>query len=72
MLIQKDNETRLMYLLRVAEAYIDANPYHIIAYDDAECDGYCLAEELRDLREDIESNIQVQESEIQLYKELCK
>lgn len=48
MIVQQPNETRLMYVLRVAEAYIEANPYHIIDYDDTQCDGYCLAEELRD------------------------
>jgi len=43
---QSEGESRLEYLLTVAVAYIYDNPESTIFYDDAECDGYCLAEEL--------------------------
>lgn len=48
MITTDENETRLMYLLRVAIAYVEANPYSMIEYDETGCDGGCLAEELQD------------------------
>jgi hypothetical protein len=54
---QKENETRKDYLVRVAIKMLDENAYQIdtIEFDEAECDGYCLAEDLRnefDIEED--------------------
>ena len=46
MIIQNENESRPAYLMRVAAAYINECPDNCIDYDDAQCDGYCLAEEL--------------------------
>lgn len=50
--IKKENETRKEYLVRVAVYYIEQHTGYLgiddcIFYDDAECDGYCLAEDLR-------------------------
>lgn len=40
-------ETRAEYLMRVASKYIVTYcPDEVVFYDDAECDGFCLAEEL--------------------------
>ena len=47
MIIKGKDESRLLYLLRVAAAYIEAHPDETIDYDDTTCDGGCLAEELR-------------------------
>lgn len=47
MIIRGKKESRLVYLLRVAVAYIEAHPEETIDYDDTTCDGYCLADELR-------------------------
>ena len=47
MIIRDKDESRLLYLLRVAVAYIEAHPEETIDYDDTTCDGYCLAEELK-------------------------
>jgi hypothetical protein len=49
---QKENEKRQEYLVRLAIAYIIQHTGYIgiddyLFYDDAECDGYCLAEDLR-------------------------
>jgi len=46
MIKQDDEESRTRYLLRVAAAYIAANPEHTVDYDETTCDGYCLSEEL--------------------------
>lgn len=56
--IQKENESRQQYLIRVAIDYIESHTGFIgiddyVHYDEAECDGYCLAEDLR-----IEFNIE--------------
>lgn len=50
--IQKENEDRREYLVRIAIDYIENHTGFIgvddeIFYDDAECDGYCLAEDLK-------------------------
>lgn len=47
MITQLPDESRLMYLVRVASAYIGDYAYGEIEYDEATCDGYCLAEELQ-------------------------
>jgi hypothetical protein len=41
---QHPNEPRASYLLRVAAQYIrQYHPDGLIAFDEADCDGYCLA-----------------------------
>jgi hypothetical protein len=47
MIVQTKNETRVNYLIRVAIHYLEENPEHHVEYDDATCDGLCLAEELK-------------------------
>jgi len=47
MITQGKNESRLLYLLRVATVYIEAHPDYEVDYDETTCDGYCLADELR-------------------------
>tara|TARA_R110000796_G_C14300135_1_gene405142 strand:+ start:365 stop:544 length:180 start_codon:yes stop_codon:yes gene_type:complete len=46
---QKENETRKNYLVRVAIEILEENAYQIdtIEFDEAECDVFCLAEDLR-------------------------
>ena len=46
---QKKNESRKDYLVRVAIEMLNKNADSIdtIIYDDAECDAYCLADDLR-------------------------
>ena len=40
-------ETRQNYLLRVASAYIaEFNPEQTMIWDEAECDGYCLVDDI--------------------------
>jgi hypothetical protein len=53
MIIQKLNESRVGYLLRVAAAYVEICPDFTIDYDETTCDGYCLSEELLILSEEI-------------------
>jgi len=45
-IIKRIRESRKDYLVRVAIAYIKLNPEGSIIYDDTECDGYYLAEDL--------------------------
>lgn len=48
------NEPRAAYMLRVAAWYIrDKYPDGIVYYDDAECDGYCVADDCESAAEDI-------------------
>lgn len=47
MITHLPEESRLMYLVRVASAYIGEYPFGKIGYDDATCDGMCLSEELQ-------------------------
>lgn len=56
---QKENESRKEYLVRLAIEYIEEHTGlgvdDYLYYDEAECDGYCLAEDLRiefDIEED--------------------
>jgi len=49
---QKENEERKYYLVRLAIAFLIENSGYglendTLFYDEAECDGYCLAEDLR-------------------------
>ena len=46
---QEENESRKDYLIRVAIAMLEENAYMIdaVIYDEAECDAFCLAEDLR-------------------------
>lgn len=47
MIKQKTNESRMEYLLRVLDVYMDDHGGETIMYDDAECDGMCLADDIR-------------------------
>lgn len=47
MITQLPDESRLLYLVRVASAYVGDYAYGEVDYDEATCDGYCLSEELR-------------------------
>ena len=49
---KKEKESRKDYLVRLAIEYIIEHTGYVgsddmLYYDDAECDGYCLAEDLR-------------------------
>lgn len=48
---QREGEDRKTYLVRLAIEYINSESGYDhnqqIFYDEAECDGYCLAEDLR-------------------------
>ena len=46
---QRVNEKRQEYLVRVAIEMLNENGYSIdaVEYDEAECDAFCLAEDLR-------------------------
>lgn len=49
---QKEKEDRKTYLVRLAIEYIKEHTGYVgmddeLFYDDAECDGYCLADDLR-------------------------
>ena len=46
---QKENETRKDYLVRVAIEMLTENGYGMrtIEFDEAECDAFCLAEDLK-------------------------
>ncbi len=48
--IQKENESRADYLVRVAIEMLRENAHSMtsIIYDEAECDALCLAEELEE------------------------
>lgn len=43
---KKDGEQRIDYLLRVLNQYMDCFGDGQILYDEAECDGVCLAEDI--------------------------
>lgn len=45
---QKENESRKEYLIRVAITMLRDNAYGMknIVFDEAECDAFCLAEDL--------------------------
>jgi hypothetical protein len=47
MITQLPDESRLMYLVRVASECIGEYPYGTVDYDETTCDGYCLHEDLR-------------------------
>lgn len=47
MITQLPDESRLMYLVRVASAYVGNYAYGEVDYDETSCDGYCLSEELQ-------------------------
>ena len=46
MIIQKINETRLQYLSRCLDVYMDTSGGNSIEFDKVTCDGYCLAESI--------------------------
>lgn len=48
-LVPKENESRKDYLVRVTIEVLRENGWSMetINYDDAECDAFCLAEDLR-------------------------
>lgn len=47
-IVQKEGEDRKQYLIRVAMAILTENAYEIktVIYDEAECDAFCLANDL--------------------------
>ena len=47
--VQKSDETRQEYLVRVAITMLEANGHSIdmVKYDEAECDAFCLADDLK-------------------------
>ena len=52
-LIQRENETRKDFLLRLAIEYIDTHTGFFggddeLLYDGTVCDGYCLAEDIKE------------------------
>ncbi len=47
MITQLPDESRLMYLVRVASEYVVKYAYGTVDYDETTCDGYCLTEELQ-------------------------
>lgn len=54
LIIRGKDESRLLYLLRVAAEYIEASPEKTIDYDGTTCDGYCLAEDLKAIIEELQ------------------
>lgn len=50
MIIQGEYETRLNYLLRVVEEFCLQNGECKIEYDDSLCDGYYLAQDIQNLK----------------------
>lgn len=44
---QHNDESRIDYLLRVLDVYMDQHGHHTISYDEADCDGVCLANDIR-------------------------
>jgi len=49
-IIQKENEPRFVYLMRIAAKFIYNNCSEgTIVYDESTCDGYCLSNELEDM-----------------------
>ena len=47
MITQLSDESRLMYLVRVAAEYIGTYDYGDVDYDETTCDAWCLREELQ-------------------------
>lgn len=46
MIIQDEGESRIMYLMRALQHYMDEYGDSTIKYDDAECDGHILATDI--------------------------
>ena len=46
MVIQKKEETRLQYLSRCLDVYMDSFGGNSLEFDEVTCDGYCLAEDI--------------------------
>lgn len=59
MLVQDENETRINYLMRVLEYFMDSTiaGQITVCYDDAICDGMCLAEDIRNAVDELEGDI---------------
>lgn len=45
-LIQGKDESRLQYLSRALDIYMDFFGSHTVEYDGTSCDGWCLAEDI--------------------------
>jgi hypothetical protein len=59
MIRSKPKETRLAYLLRVAIRHIKVHAADQVSYyDEAECDGSCLADELRNEYDDLMAELE--------------
>jgi hypothetical protein len=65
MVNQKDNETRTQYLLRVLGVYMFKYGYDTIQYDDTECDGICLYDDIRTELEGASAGVPFPENEEQ-------
>ena len=63
MIVQHKNESRKVYLFRVATDYISNYPDLAIDYDGTTCDGWCLLQEMED-----EISDQADEEISQLFK----
>lgn len=60
MLVQNENESRIDYLLRVLEYFMENTIAGeiTVAYDDAFCDGHCLCQDISDAIDDIKTDHQ--------------
>ena len=58
MIKQKDDETRLEYLMRVLQKYMDEYGESTIDYDETTCDGACL---YQDIESEVDELIRVNE-----------
>ena len=47
MIIQKEGETRIQYMMRVLYTYMYENGPFEIEYDDCTCDGQCLVDDIK-------------------------
>ena len=47
MITEKEGETRIQYLMRVLDEYMIENGCSTIEFDGTTCDGWCLADDIR-------------------------
>ena len=48
MILEKEGETRIQYLMRVLDEYMAEYGTGTIDFDGTTCDGWCLADDIRD------------------------
>lgn len=54
LVVLKENIKRAIQMLEVSSEYIEqTDPYGLINYDDADCDGGCVAEDCRSIAESL-------------------